>query len=165
MVDLAIGGSAPVPALIKDWQLEPVRGDILHVDLQQVDLSVAIQAPVPLVVVGSPVGVRDGGVLDQPVREVTVEALPDALPDTIEFDACGLGVGDVATIGDLSAPEGVTIVDDPETVIASVMAPTVIAEEEPAEGEEEAAEPAAAEAPPADAGESEGEQAGGGDEG
>ena len=161
VVDITIGDGTPRPALIKEWQLEPVRGAILHVDLQQVDLTVSIQAPVSLVLVGNPVGVRDGGVLDQPVREVTVEGLPDALPDTIEFDVSGLATGDTAHVSDLTAPEGVAIVDDPETVIASVTLPTAI-EEEP---EEEAAEPV--EGAPAEGAEGaagEGEPSGGGDE-
>jgi large subunit ribosomal protein L25 len=144
VIDLVVGDSSATPVLVKDWQLHPVRGDVMHVDFQQVDLTVAIQADVPVALVGQSIGVRDGGVLDQPLREVTVSALPDSLPDQIEVDVSELGVGDSLTVSDMSAPAGVTIISDPETVIASVVAPTVALEaEEEVEGEAEAAEPTA----------------------
>lgn len=140
VIDLTIADSGSRPALVKEWQLDPVRGAILHVDLQQIDLTETIQAPVALVLVGSSVGVRDGGVMDQPVREVTVEALPDSLPDHIEYDVSEMATGDAAHISDLTAPEGVVIVDDPETVIASVTLPSQIEEDED-EGVVEGGEP------------------------
>jgi len=94
---------------------------------------------------GDAVGVRDGGVMDQPLREVVVSALPDTLPDHIELDVSALQIGDSVTVGDLIAPAGVTIVTDPDQVVASVVAPTVEAEPEAEELEgEEGAEPAAA---------------------
>ena len=94
---------------------------------------------------GDPVGVReDGGVLDQTLREVVVRALPDNLPDHLTLDVRGLGIGESVTVADLVAPEGVTIVSEPETDIASVIAPTVeaVPEGEEAEVEEGAAPPA-----------------------
>jgi large subunit ribosomal protein L25 len=135
VIDLVVGDERPQPVLVKDWQLHPVRGDVMHVDFQQVDLKVEIEAPIPITLVGSSVGVRDGGVLDQPLREVVVSALPDSLPDHIEVDVSELQVGDSLTVADISAPQGVTITSEPETVVASVLAPTVEAEpEEEAEG-------------------------------
>lgn len=144
VIDLVVGDAAPQPVLVKDWQLHPVRGDVMHVDFQQVDLTVEIEADVPITLVGQSIGVRDGGVLDQPLREVTVSALPDSLPDEIEVDVSELGIGDSLTVADMTAPAGVTIRSDAETVIASVVAPTVAVEaEEEAEEEAGAAEPAA----------------------
>jgi large subunit ribosomal protein L25 len=131
--------------LLKDWQLHPVNLDVLHVDFIEVDLAQEIEAPVAIELVGNPVGVReDGGILDQPLREVTVSALPDALPDRIEVDVDALAIGDALTVADLRAPAGVTITGDPETVVASVVAPTVVAtaDEEGVEGEAPAAPPA-----------------------
>jgi large subunit ribosomal protein L25 len=95
--------------------------------------------------------VREGGVLDQTLREVVVRALPDALPDSLELDVSELDVGDSIAVDRLSAPEGVEIVADPEIVVASVLAPTVEVEEEPEELEEgeEAAEAAEGEEAPA----------------
>lgn len=148
VIDLVVGDAGATPVLVKDWQLHPVRGDVMHVDFQQVDLTVEIEADVPVSLVGQSVGVRDGGVLDQPLRDVTVRALPDSLPDQIEVDVSELGVGDSLTVADLSAPAGVTITSDPETVVASVVAPTVAVEAEE-EAEAEAGAEAPAEAPEA----------------
>jgi len=151
VIDLTVENGRARPVLIKDWQLDPVRGDVTHIDFQEVDLTQEVQAQVAIALVGQSVGVREGGVLDQPLREVEVSALPDSLPDAIELDVTALEVGSSVTVADLVPPAGVTIVSDPETVVASVVAPTV--EEAPAEDElaEDAAEAAAA--PEGDAGE------------
>jgi large subunit ribosomal protein L25 len=153
VIDLTVEGDHARPVLLKDAQLDPVRGDVLHVDFQEVDLTQEVEAPVQIVLVGSSLGVREGGVLDQPLREVVVRALPEALPDHLELDVSELTVGDSVTVAGLAAPEGAEIVSDPETVVASVIAPTVV--EEPEEEEEElvegeAVEGAQAEEGPAD---------------
>jgi large subunit ribosomal protein L25 len=139
---ISVDGHPTVPALLKDWDLNPVRGNLLHVDFQQVDLAQAVQANVPLVLVGLAVGVRDGGVLGQPVHELTISALPDSIPDSIEVDVAALEAGDVLHLSDVVAPAGVEIIGDAETVVASVTAASRV---EAAEGEEgeaaEAAEP------------------------
>ncbi len=135
VIDLVVGDATAQPVLVKDWQLHPVRGDVMHVDFQQVDLTQEIEAPVPVSLVGNSVGVRDGGVMDQPLREVLVSALPDDLPDHIEVDVSELSIGDSLTVADLVAPAGVTITGEPETVVASVVAPTVEVETTDDEGE------------------------------
>lgn len=146
VIDLAVGDAPARPVLLKDWQLHPVRLDVMHVDFVEVDLTQEIEAPVAIALSGDAIGVREGGILDQPLREVVVSALPESLPDHIDLDVTGLQIGDSVTVGDLTAPTGVTIVTDPETVVASVVAPTV--ETEPETGEEgegaEGAAPAAA---------------------
>lgn len=151
VIDLAVGDASPTPVLVKDWQLHPLRGDVMHVDFQQVDLTVEIEADVPVSLVGQSIGVRDGGVLDQPLRDVTVRALPDSLPDRIDVDVSELGVGDSLSVADMTAPAGVTITSDPDTVVASVVAPTVAIEpeEEGVEVEAEAEAEAPGEAPEA----------------
>jgi large subunit ribosomal protein L25 len=148
VIDLVIGDELTQPVLVKDWQLHPVRGDVMHVDFQQVDLTQEIEAPIPVTLVGSSVGVRDGGVMDQPLREVVVSALPDSLPDHIEVDVSELQVGDSLTVADIPARTGVTIISEPETVVASVVAPTVEVEPEPEP--EVAAEPDVADGPTPD---------------
>jgi large subunit ribosomal protein L25 len=138
--EITVEGHATVPALLKDWDLAPVRGNVLHVDFQEVDLKQEIEANVPLVLTGLAVGVRDGGVLGQPVHELTVRCLPDALPDSIEVDVIALEAGSVLHLSDVNAPRGVEILGDPETVVASITA----ASRAEVEGEEEgegAAEP------------------------
>ena len=131
VIDLVIGDEPARPVLVKDWQLHPVHLGVLHVDFQQVDLTQEVEAPVQIVLTGNAVGVRDGGVLDQPLREVVVRALPDSLPDHIEIDVSELAIGHSIAVGEMSAPEGVTIVTDPETVVASVVAPSSDVGEEP----------------------------------
>jgi large subunit ribosomal protein L25 len=153
--DLAVGVGPARPVLLKDWQLHPVRLDVIHVDFVEVDLTQEIEAPVAITLVGDAQGVREGGVMDQTLREVVVSALPDTLPDQIELDVAALQIGDSVTVADLVAPTGVTIVTEPEMLVASIVAPTVEAAPETDE-ELEGAEPAA----PADEGE-----AGGSDEG
>jgi large subunit ribosomal protein L25 len=103
-------------------------------------------------------GVREGGVLSQPLREVQVEALPLEIPEHIDLDVSHMATGDTLRVGDISVPDGVTLLDDPETVLATVTAPTrEIVEEEVAEGEEaeEGEEGAAAEAGEGEAAEGE----------
>jgi large subunit ribosomal protein L25 len=137
VIDLRIGGAKARSVIFKEWQLHPVRGDILHVDFQEVDLTEAYEQSVAIVLEGTPAGVREGGgVLDQSLREVTVSALPDALPDQVAHDVSAMEVGDSITVADLVAPEGSTIVSDPELVVASVLYPTVVEEPEGEEGAE-----------------------------
>jgi large subunit ribosomal protein L25 len=137
VIDLTVDGSGARPVLLKDWYLDPVRGNVLHVDFQEVDLTVEVEAPVAVVLVGVPAGVKEGGVLDQTVREVVVRALPDTLPDHLEIDVSELDIGSSTSVADITAPPGVTIVTEPEIVVASVVAPSVEVEPEPEEVEEE----------------------------
>jgi large subunit ribosomal protein L25 len=130
VIDLVIGDAPARSVLLKDWQLHPLHLEVVHVDFMEVDLTQTIEAPVQITLSGVPVGVREGGVLDQPLREVIVSALPDSLPDHIEIDVEELTVGDSVTVADLHAPEGVTIVTDSETVVASVVAPSEVIVEE-----------------------------------
>ena len=130
VIDLVIGDAPARPVLLKDWQLHPLHLEVVHVNFVEVNLTQTIEAPVQIALSGVPVGVREGGVLDQPLREVIVSALPDSLPDHIEIDVAELAVGDSVTVADLRAPEGVTIVTDFETVVASVVAPSEVVVEE-----------------------------------
>lgn len=132
--EITVDGHPTVPALLQDWDLAPVRGNVLHVDFKQVDLKQPIEANVPLVLVGIAAGVKDGGVLGQPVHEVSVRCLPDALPDSIEIDVAPLQAGAVLHLSDLVTPAGVEVLGDPETVVASITAASR-AEVEGEEGE------------------------------
>jgi large subunit ribosomal protein L25 len=129
-------GSATTAAVLKDAQRHPVRGEVMHVDLLRVDLNKPIQTLVVLHLVGgedSP-GVRDGGVLEH-AREVTVEALPNDIPEALEYDVSAMNVNDSATVADLSAPAGVTIIDDPETVVVTLNPPRLEVETDEVETE------------------------------
>jgi large subunit ribosomal protein L25 len=140
VVELEVGGGR-TPAVLKDAQRHPVRGETLHVDFLRVDLNKPIQATVTLELVGADEapGVIDGGVLEQVTREVTVEALPNDLPETIQHDVSAMQVGDTEHLSAVRPPANVTLVDDlEETIIATMTAPTIDAEAE--EAAEEALE-------------------------
>jgi large subunit ribosomal protein L25 len=136
-------------SVLKDYQQDPLRGKILHIDLQEVRLDQPIQTAVVVQLVGESVGTKEGGVLTQVTREVNVEALPTTIPEHIDADVSALRIGDALRLADLKPPEGVTFLDDPdETVLANVSAPRVeieVEEEELEEGAEleEGEEPAA----------------------
>lgn len=125
VLELSGDGSGTTAAVLKDTQRHPVRGDVLHVDLLRVDLNQPIHAMVALHLVGGEdaPGTRDGGVLEQVTREINVEALPNEIPDAIDFDVSAMEINDTATLEQLSAPAGVTLLDDPETVIANLSPP------------------------------------------
>ena len=154
LVDLEIGGAETV-VLVREIQREPVGGRWLHADLYEVDLQQKIQVSVPLHIVGRPMGVENGGILDHPLREVEIECLPRAIPDSVEVDVSSLDVGDSIHVRALALPEGATMRSDPDLAVASVVLPkaeeepvaaaAVVAEGAPAEGAAPAAEPAAEE--------------------
>jgi large subunit ribosomal protein L25 len=140
ILDVTLDGQSGTRAsILKDYQVDPIRGHMLHVDLQEVRLDQPIQAQVVVELAGDPEGVKEGGVLSQVQREINVEALPLEIPDRIELDVSGMAIGDTLRLVDLPAREGVTYLDDPEeTVLATVTMPTRIVEpeEEVLEGEE-----------------------------
>jgi len=147
ILDVEIDGKGSTHAsILKEYQVDPVRGGVTHVDLQEVRLDKPINASVSLHLIGGDVapGVKEGGVLSQPLRELNVEALPLEVPEHIEIDVSGMEMGGTLRIGDVEAPEGVTLLDDPDQVVATVTAP--MREEEPTEDELAAAEAAEGEA-------------------
>jgi len=132
LFDLQIEGSDAVPVVIKEQHHHPVRGDLEHLDLQQVDLNQAIQAEVPVELTGDDVapGVKQGGVLEHVTREVTVEALPTDIPDLLTLDVSEMEILDVLTLEDLAAPEGVALIaDDPAEVTLVTLTPPRVEEE------------------------------------
>ncbi|HJQ50034.1 MAG TPA: 50S ribosomal protein L25 [Gaiellaceae bacterium] len=138
ILDVEIDGKGSTHAsILKEYQVDPVRGGVTHVDLQEVRLDKPIQASVSVHLHGGDdaPGVREGGVLSQPLREVTVEALPLEMPEHINLDVSGMEIGGTLRISDLTAPEGATLLDDPEMVVATVTAPTKVVEPEPTEEE------------------------------
>ncbi len=139
ILDVVIEGAKSSHAsVLKDYQQDVVRGWITHIDLHEVRLDQPIQTAVAIVLVGEAAGSKEGGVLQQSLNEVAIEALPLEIPPQIEIDISELHVGDAVRVADLAPPEGVTILDDPESTIASVTLPTRVEEPEPelVEGEE-----------------------------
>ena len=127
--------------LIKEIQREPIRDGILHVDFNEISLTETLKVDVPLASKGEPVGVKvDGGILEHIMWEVQVECLPTDIPEKIVVDVSNLKLGESLHVKDITAPEGVKVLNDPELIVMIVKAPKaeVVKEEVAAEG---AAEP------------------------
>jgi large subunit ribosomal protein L25 len=125
VLDVAIDGNT-ASAVLKSADHHPVRGETTHIDLLRVRLDVAIQATVPVELVGvdEAPGVIEGGVVEHVTREVTIEALPTEIPESLTADVSALTIGDALYLRAVKAPDGVTIVDDlEETVIATLTPP------------------------------------------
>ncbi len=141
VLDLSVDGSKATPVVLKDAQRHPVRGETTHVDLLRVNLNEEIHALVPLELTGveDAPGVKASGVLEQITRELNVQALPTAIPESIVARRRRDGDRETILLAALSVPEGVTLLDDlEETVIATLSPPrlqTETAEEIEAETE------------------------------
>ena len=139
LFDLEIEGAGTVPVVVKEEQRHPVRGDLMHLDCQQVNLDVEIHADVTIELEGaddSP-GVKEGGLLEHVTREITIEALPTAIPDSLSVDVSEMIIGDTIQLDAITPPEGVKFLADvPEEVTIATLNPPRIVEEEP-EVEEE----------------------------
>ena len=132
VIDLQVQGATSTPVVVKELDRHPVTGATVHVDLLRVRLDVKIQATVVLDLTGaddSP-GVKEGGVLEQITRELTIEALPNDIPESIHHDVSEMVIGDTMTLASVTPPTEVTLVDDPETVIATLSPPKLQLEEE-----------------------------------
>ena len=140
VLDLKVGSGKTLPVIVKDQQRHPVRDEVVHVDLLQVNLNETIQSTVLVELEGAEdaPGVTEGGVLEQVTRELNIEALPTDIPETIVVDVSQMDAADTLSLSVVVAPEGVTFLDDPdETVIATITVPTQV--ELPEEVEEETA--------------------------
>jgi len=146
VIDIKIGSSVR-HAIIKDYAMEPLRGEIIHLDFLEIKKGKLLKTHVPLVATGSAVGVRSGGIFEQPLHEIEVECLPKDLPEKIEVDVSALDIGQSLRVSDLSLPVGTHVLTHAEVVlfhIATVRAVQVAAASEE-EASEESADQAAAE--------------------
>lgn len=128
-------------AYVKDFQLDPVSGKICHLDLFKVTAGEKITTIVPIELIGTPKGVKLGGVVDIADREIEIECLPMHLPEKITVDISGLGMGDLLHVRDIKLPEAVILLSNPDSVLVSVHQERKV--------EETAAEPSAAATPDA----------------
>ena len=131
VLDLSIDGGKATPVVLKEAQRDPVRGQTVHVDLLRVRLDEAIHAVVPLELTGvdDAPGVKQGGVLEQITRELNVEALPTAIPESIVHAVGEMEIGETILLSAVTAPDGVTLLDPLEdTVLATLSPPKLQAE-------------------------------------
>ena len=140
VVELALDGQS-VRTLIREIQRHPFKRQVLHVDFQALVAGEKVTVDVPIVLHGTPAGVRIGGVLDQVLRELTVEVDPSEIPNHIDVDVSGLELAQSLHVSDLPLPPGVTVLDDADATVCVVGTPRVVEEEAPAEEEATGAEP------------------------
>jgi large subunit ribosomal protein L25 len=156
------GEKTPFETLVREIQMHPWRGAMMHVDFLRIQAGVAVDLEVPVHLEGVPAGVRhNGGVLEQTIHEIPVRCIPSKIPESFVLDVTELDLNDALHVSDIELEEGIELRLDPELTICSVAVPRA---EEAAEPEEEAAEPelVGEEGPEGEAGESADES--GGDE-
>ena len=167
VLDVAIDGQNARPVIVKDQHFHPVRGEVLHIDLLQVRLDEKIQSTVGVELEGAEdaPGVKEGGVLEHVTRELSIEALPTDIPERIVADVSGMEVAATMHLSEITAPQGVELLDDlEETIIATITVPSEVVEEPDVEeetelvGEEAEAAEAAGEDDESDAGEQSGDE-------
>ena len=156
--DLNVEGSALVKAMIVDWQNEPIKGHLLHIDMKRIAMNKMMRVSVPIQLVGVPVGVKtQGGILEHVLREVEIECLPNDIPSHLDVDVSGLELHGVIHVSDLPHSGSIKFLGEEGATVAHV---TAVKEEAAAEVVAGAAEPevakkgktdAAAAAPAADA--------------
>ncbi|MEO8092123.1 MAG: 50S ribosomal protein L25 [bacterium] len=144
LIDVELDGKA-TPVVIKEQQRHPVRGQLVHLDLLEVRLDEAIEAEVSIELLGieEAPGVKEGGVLEHVTHEITISALPTAIPESIPADVSGMEIGDTLQLAMVPAPEGVEFAlgedIDPEEVTIATLSPPRVEEEPEPDLEEEAA--------------------------
>jgi large subunit ribosomal protein L25 len=138
---LAMKGKAPARVMLREWQVDPVHGDLLHVDMVRVARDVKLKVKVPIQLTGEAAGVKvQGGILEVVLREVELECLPDNIPDHLTADVTELTVGRNLRVADLPVSDKVKVLTDPASVVAHVV--VIKEEEEKPAVEAEAAAPA-----------------------
>ena len=157
VVELQMDGTT-MRTLIREIQRHPFRPEILHVDFMELVAGEKVTLAIPLVLVGTPSGVRlDGGILDQVLREIEVEVDPASIPNHIDVDVSALGLNDSLHVSDLTLPPGVEVLQDAEATVCVVSPPRVVEEVAAAapEATEETSEPELIRKPKGDEGEDE----------
>jgi len=133
------GGGEPATVIIKDWQVDPVKGRLLHADLLRLSMTEVTQVSVSIEIIGEPVGVKlEAGILDLQMRAIEVECLPGDIPESLQADAANLHIGDHLTVADLIYDrEKIKVLADEHQMIAGVLAPRLVEEVAPTAGEPE----------------------------
>jgi len=120
--NLSLSGGDNTPVMIIDWQYDPIKDSLLHVDLKRIDLSKRIHVKVPVVTHGDPKGVKlQGGLLELITREIEIDCLPDEIPEQFDLDVSELSIGQSIRAGEVSLPGSVKLLSTPDAVIAHVV--------------------------------------------
>ena len=134
VVELHLGGRMS-RTLIREIQRHPFKPQVLHIDFQELVAGEKITVNVPIVLVGTAAGVKDGGTVEEVLREVSVEVDPSNIPNHFEIDISHLGINDSVHVSDIKVPEGVELLEDREATVAVVAPPRLVEEPPPAPAE------------------------------
>ena len=138
IINMEINEGEPEPVIIKEIQRDPVEKQmLLHADFIRISLDEPVTSTVPIILVGTPAGAQQGGVIEFPFRNMTLNCLPAKMPNDITVDVTNMEVGDIVYVQDIELDDEVEVLDEPNRMIVSVAQPRVIIEEvgEPEEGE------------------------------
>jgi large subunit ribosomal protein L25 len=134
--NVAIRDLATTPAMVVDWQNDPIKGNLLHIDLKRIDLSARISVAIPVHCAGEAKGVKQqGGLLEVVTREVQIECLPDEIPENFVVEVTELLIGQSIRAGELPLEGSMKLLSQPEAVLVHVIALRAEAAATPAEGE------------------------------
>lgn len=137
IINMEVNTGNTEPVIIKEIQRHPVdKQRLIHADFIRISLDEPVTSTVPVVVVGNPPGIQEGGVLEVPLRQVTLNCLPMQMPTDISVDVSHLDIGDAVYVSDLNLDEEIDILDEPEQILAMVSQPRLQLEEEVTEVEE-----------------------------
>jgi large subunit ribosomal protein L25 len=131
VIELDIAGEGSLKALVREIQTHAFRDAVLHIDFYQIHAGESVTVSVPLRFVGAAPGVKTGGMLQHALDELEIRCMPDAIPESIEVDISGLEIGDSVHVSQITLPEGVESLEDPDRSVCSVLPPTVAKEEVP----------------------------------
>ena len=137
-INLEIADHGTENVMVREIQRDPVSNQLLHTDLLRISMDEPITSAASIILVGSAPGIQEGGILEFPHRQLTLRCLPTLLPEEIEVDINGLEIDDRLSVEDISLPEGIEVLDDPNTRVVAVVPPRI--EEEEPEVEEGAEE-------------------------
>lgn len=130
IISLDIEDDKTVDVMLHEYQMHPIKDQVIHADFYMVDMTSEMDVEVPLRLEGEADGTREGGILQQPLYELQVRAIPSAIPDEITVDVTDLNIGDTITIADLPVSEDYTFLDEQDTAIAIVLPPEAEEEED-----------------------------------
>ncbi|GGB51117.1 50S ribosomal protein L25/general stress protein Ctc [Virgibacillus dakarensis] len=138
IISLDVENDKPVDVMLHDYQIDPIKDELLHADFYVVNMAEEMDVEVPLRLEGEANGTKEGGVLQQPFYELQVRAKPGNIPEEISIDVSNLGIGDSIAIADLPQRNEYQFLDDPETTIATIVPPDTLkdVEEAPDENDE-----------------------------
>lgn len=141
IISLDVEDGTPVDVMLHDYQTDPIKGEVIHVDFYIIDMTAEMDVAVSLRLEGEAEGTREGGILQQPLFELQVRATPDNIPEEIVVDISELDIGDNLSIADLPKSDEYEFIEDADMTVAVVLPPEAEEEEEPAEEVDLSAEP------------------------